>query len=411
MKSWIINHHETVLTVLIALMICVTRSSMAIGNVLYGVILLVATIAVWCMRDRLNIPTFVRRFGAVYGGMLLCVLPSALLSSHISVTMSYFVNIWVWKALIMAPILLLIKSQRKLYILLSLFFLYMAVDAVSAFVQYKMAYNVSEQGRSGGVFRGTVMGLAMLLTFAFPLALITAYDKAYPWYVRLSATISSLGMLLGMWGNQSRGSWIFNGFNSLWITVRYAFKNVVYLFVLIAFVLGIGYIFQTNPTYVERFESTFNTTTDGSNLGRIYVWESDKRMIQDHPVIGVGPGLWQSIYRQSYRLPEETQNLGHSHNNLLQITAESGVLGLVGFLAFSLFMVCYYVRQYMRHKNPYDLSIVVGFVSYIYLFGSIDYTWGNSSGIRIFWVVIAIMMQLSYKHHRQVREGLIENKN
>ena len=45
--------------------------------------------------------------------------------------------------------------------------------------------------------------------------------------------------------------------------------------------------------YVARFESTFNVTTDGSNLGRIYVWEADKKMIMDHPVTGVGPGLWQ----------------------------------------------------------------------------------------------------------------------
>ena len=32
---------------------------------------------------------------------------------------------------------------------------------------------------------------------------------------------------------------------------------------------------------------------NGSNLGRIYVWEADKQMIMDHPVTGVGPGLWQ----------------------------------------------------------------------------------------------------------------------
>ena len=34
--------------------------------------------------------------------------------------------------------------------------------------------------------------------------------------------------------------------------------------------------------------------------------------------------------------------------------------------------------------NPYDLSIIVGFISYLFLFGSVDYTWGNSSGIRMF---------------------------
>ena len=75
--------------------------------------------------------------------------------------------------------------------------------------------------------------------------------------------------------------------------------------------------------YVDRFKSTFNTTTDGSNLGRLYVWEADKHMIIDHIVTGVGPGLWQRTYEERYRLPEETQGLGHSHNNFLQVASES----------------------------------------------------------------------------------------
>ena len=35
--------------------------------------------------------------------------------------------------------------------------------------------------------------------------------------------------------------------------------------------------------------------------GRIYVWEADKQMIMDHPVTGVGPGLWQKTYREHYK--------------------------------------------------------------------------------------------------------------
>ena len=145
---------------------------------------------------------------------------------------------------------------------------------------------------------------------------------------------------------------------------------------------------------MERLESTFNITTDGSNLGRIYVWEADKEMIIDHPVIGVGPGLWQQTYHNHYKLKKEIQNLGHSHNNLLQIASESGILGLIGFLGFSIFVICKSLKNYIKTRNPYDLSILVGFISYLFLFGSVDYTWGNSSGIRIFWIVMAIMLQL-----------------
>ena len=117
-------------------------------------------------------------------------------------------------------------------------------------------------------------------------------------------------------------------------------------------------------------------------------------MIMDHPVIGVGPGLWQKTYREQYKSEKETQDLGHSHNNMLQIASESGILGLIGFLGFSIFTIYKSVKSYIISTNPYDLSIIVGFISYLFLFGSIDYTWGNSSGIRIFWVVMGIMLQL-----------------
>lgn len=394
MKSWILNNAEMVLTILISIMICMTRSSMAFGNLMYGLIILMTLITCWYRRHEISVPQSIRQYGWAYLVMLLCVLPSAFISDDILVTTKYFFNIWVWKVLIIVPILLCIKSSRKLYTILSVFFVYMGIDALSAFVQYLLGYNVGPGGRAGGVIHGSMMGLAMLLTLAFPLALIVAYDKRFPSYVRISAVFSLFGMLLGMWGNQSRGSWLFNGINGVLITLRYCFVNIRYILVLFVTVVGIGYAFTSNQSYMERLESTFNITTDVSNLGRIYVWEADKQMIMDHPVIGVGPGLWGKKYKEEYKLEKETQNLGHSHNNILQIASESGILGLIGFLGFSIFTIYKSVKNYIMSANPYDLSIIVGFISYLFLFGSVDYTWGNSSGIRMFWIVMGIMLQL-----------------
>lgn len=394
MQSWILKNSEMILTVLISIMICTTRSSMAFGNLMYSLIILMTILTCWYRRHEISVPQSIRQYGWAYLGMLLCVLPSALISTDIVVTTKYFFNIWVWKVLVIVPILLCIKSSRKLYAILTVFFLYMGIDAISAFGQYLWGYNLGPAGRAGGVINGSMMGLAMLLTLAFPLALIATYDTRFPSYVRKSAVFSLFGMLLGMWGNQSRGSWLFNGINGVLVTLRYCFVNIRYILVLFVTVIGIGYAFTSNQSYMERLESTFNITTDGSNLGRIYVWEADKQMIIDHPVIGVGPGLWQKTYREHYKLKKETQNLGHSHNNLLQISSESGILGLIGFLGFSIFVICKSLKNYIKTRNPYDLSILVGFISYLFLFGSVDYTWGNSSGIRVFWIVMGIMLQL-----------------
>ena len=402
MQSWIIKNSEMVLTVLISLMICTTRSSMVLGNLIYSLIILMTLVTCWYRRHEISVPQSIRQYGWAYVVMLLCVLPSALISNDIAVTTKYFFNIWVWKILVIVPILLFIKSSGKLYAILSVFFVYMGIDAVSAFAQYLLGYNLGPGGRAGGVIHGSMMGLAMLLTLAFPLALIAAYDTRFPSYLRKSAVFSLFGMLLGMWGNQSRGSWLFNGINGVLITLRYCFVNIRYILVLLVAVVGIGYAFSSNQAYVARFESIFNISTDGSNLGRIYVWEADKQMIMDHPVTGVGPGLWGKKYAEQYQLKEETQNLGHSHNNLLQIASESGILGLIGFLGFSFFIFCKSLIHYVKSRNPYDLSIMLGFISYLFLFGSIDYTWGNSSGIRIFWIVMGIMIQLKINENRKI---------
>lgn len=401
MQSWILKNSEMILTVLISIMICTTRSSMAFGNLMYGVIVLVTLITLWYRRHEISVPQSIRQYGWAYLGMLLCVLPSALISTDISITTKYFFNIWIWKVLVIVPILLCIKSSRKLYVILTVFFVYMGVDSISAFIQLLIGYNLSS-GRAGGVINGSMMGLAMLLTLAFPLALIATYDTRFPSYIRKSAVFSLFGMLLGMWGNQSRGSWLFNGINGVLITLRYCFVNIRYILVLFVTIIGIGYAFTSNQSYMDRLGSTFNITTDGSNLGRIYVWEADKQMIIDHPVTGVGPGLWQKTYREHYKLKKETQNLGHSHNNLLQIASESGILGLIGFLGFSIFVICKSLKNYIKTRNSYDLSILVGFISYLFLFGSIDYTWGNSSGIRIFWIVMGIMIQLKINENDKV---------
>ena len=86
MKYWIIKYSELILTILISLMICTTRSSMALGNLLYGLIILMTLITCWYRRHEISVPQSIRQYGWVYLGMLLCVLPSALISTDIEIT-------------------------------------------------------------------------------------------------------------------------------------------------------------------------------------------------------------------------------------------------------------------------------------------------------------------------------------
>lgn len=61
---------------------------------------------------------------------------------------------------------------------------------------------------------------------------------------------------------------------------------------------------------------------------RLYTWEATLHMIQDRPLLGVGPGNYPIDYRQ-YTIAGYTT---HAHNSYLQIAAECGVPALVAFV-------------------------------------------------------------------------------
>lgn len=410
-QHWFSQYHEKILMLLILMMVCITRSSMAFGNFIYSLILVITIIFYWRMHHNIKVHSYFKIFLAGYAVMAASILPSVFASEDIGRSLIYFFNIWVWKALIVFPIVFFIKTKRYLYFMLTVFFVFMGIDSWSAFSQLLFGIHLDYR-RAGGAFMGagSVMGLAMLITFTFPIALITVYEKKFPDYVRLAAGFSVLSLFFGMWANQSRGSWLFNSISGSLISLRYSLKNWRYLIILFLIVGALGFALSQSTEHLQRLKSTFDVTTDSSNLGRIYVWEASKEMIVDHLVTGVGPGMWQSTYRKSYRLPEEVQDLGHTHNNILQVTAESGYIGLLGFMLFWLFILILLLRSYISHPNPYDICIIVGIISYIFLFGSIDYTWGNSSGIRIFWVIEAVFAQLRLIDLNGCRNGLSAEK-
>ena len=159
----------------------------------------------------------------------------------------------------------------------------------------------------------------MVMTMLFPIALVFLYDATVPSRLRRAAAILLVALGFGMWGNQSRGSWLFSLINGFILTLIYGLKKKRYLLAAVLVGLCIGGLFTANPEYESRFLSVTNTTTNSSNRDRVYAWHSTIRMIEDKPLTGFGPGQWQVNYRKTYKVVEESRNLGHAHNNFLHI--------------------------------------------------------------------------------------------
>ncbi len=72
---------------------------------------------------------------------------------------------------------------------------------------------------------------------------------------------------------------------------------------------------------------------------RWIIWQGTFRMFHDHPLLGVGVGMFSRRFPE-YRAPElvkyhdEEVRIVHAHNEYLEILAEMGLIGLCSFLAF-----------------------------------------------------------------------------
>ena len=89
----------------------------------------------------------------------------------------------------------------------------------------------------------------------------------------------------------------------------------------------------------ETLKEFFTEPATGLTLtGRIKIWKSSILMIKDHPLLGIGPGSFWLEYPQ-YRQKGELHGVRHSHNDLLEVGAETGIVGLLLtlLLAFQIF--------------------------------------------------------------------------
>ena len=380
---------ESWIAITITLMACFTRLSMAAGQVFYVIAILLSIIYIWKHRHNLYVPSYVKKYSKSLIVMLLLLLPSAVLTNNISIGLPEFINVWLWRIPVFFIIALCIRNKKTLFTMLAVFFVDFGIDNLVAFYQH-----FSGMTDRGWGFGSSVLTISGLMVMLVPIFCVILLDKEFPNYVK-AAALWALGCVgFGMYGNQSRGSWLFNMIMVPIVSLPYVMKRFIHVVAVLAVLGGVIWGFSTQPQYVARFESITNTTTDGSNLGRFEVWTSAINMFKDYPAIGVGIGQWRTKYEESYRLPSENQHLYHAHNNFIQLLSEVGILGLLGVLIFYGYIVIDNVKIWYRRRDPYSLCAMIAVFSYVFVFGQIEYTLDNSSGIRLMYFILGTMLQL-----------------
>lgn len=69
-----------------------------------------------------------------------------------------------------------------------------------------------------------------------------------------------------------------------------------------------------------------------ATIERLAHWEAARSMWSERPWFGQGPGHFEIVYAE-HRLPRWSEPLGHAHNYYLHALAETGLIGLAGYLS------------------------------------------------------------------------------
>ena len=148
---------------------------------------------------------------------------------------------------------------------------------------------------------------------------------------------------------------------------------------------------------------------------RFYFWDAGRRMVKDAPLFGLGPGGVRMSYPQ-YKHPDARKpRTGHLHNNLVQIAAERGLLGLAAWLWIWTTFLLQTGRIY--HTLPPtrgdDRALVAGSLAAVGGFlvaGLFEYNFGDSEVIDLLLVVMAFPFVVAREVAAEVADPLAPNK-
>lgn len=181
-----------------------------------------------------------------------------------------------------------------------------------------------------------------------------------------------------------------------WLGILFA--AVIFLILLdrrfiILALLGLAIMpFVLPETIINRFMSIGNMS-DSSTSYRFYIYMGTLSMLKDYWICGVGPGTaaFNMVY-PSYAYDSITAP--HSHNLFLQVMCDSGVCGILVFIAI-IYRTYKTLAIGLKKAVKRDKIFIIGSISALsgfFLQSMFDYTLYNYRVMFIFWAVLGLSM-------------------
>lgn len=340
---------------------------------------------------RVNVETIAM---IVFGAVMLATVPFSIWPGG---SLDEITNSYVKIVVVFVLMMNVLTTTKRLERLMWLIVVCTGVIAALSVWNYIRGYNLVEGGRLagpvGGIF-GNPNDLAMNMTSFLPAAMVVAMSGRQPAGKRLVAALIAMLMLATIVFTKSRGGalGVLAALVAIAILGRWMRRGVGTI-TIVAVLVATPFL---PDAFWARMVSIVDEESDkqftGSREARRTVMQEGIDAFLEHPLTGVGVGQFKN-----YNPPERKERWLEAHNVLIQVAAETGVVGLAAFSFLVLAAAVAAIttgrrvrlalalrRKAGRHEEGDDTATALG-----------EHMLGMSAGL-IGWFVCAMFASVAY---------------
>ena len=259
----------------------------------------------------------------------LVIIASSAFAVYPSISWKYWFDFFDWYVIYFL-IINTVTTKERYFIFLTIFLLAnfkLAFFGARTWIKRGFGFvNWGIMGPPGDFQNSADLSTEMLMfaPIAFELAMFVKpyVRRVTSWFLLLGAISGAMTVL----GASSRGAQVALAFQGTWVAIQRKLK--LKALIGIALIAGIGYALLP-AAEKARFS---RSGTDPTSIQRFDYWRAGMRMMEHHPVLGVGYFNFAPVYASnpSDKLWHGTAQL--PHNIFIQVGTDAGLLGLGIFL-------------------------------------------------------------------------------
>lgn len=419
--------------------------SVACANVFLGFSILLFFIVLY-KKEYVDISVEYVRYLKAIGIFSLSLLISAVFSGDVFYGIKIWADFFLWRFMPFIVVLICFSKKEQINKLLYAILLGFSIDCICAIYQGIFVNQLNVAVKRAAGFVGHPMTLAGWACILLPVLLGFIFNKGNSKKYSLVYVVIFILGCIALIFNSTRGAWVALAVILPLISLSFLLDNKKSFIVLITIFLVIGGALSSNLSFIKRV----NSITDFKNssiVARFIIWDKAIGIFRDNPILGVGLGSFKTVYQSTfkedkqlkklhdehiryyvnkkqkkltpyqkkltkiqrqnnyrgfleYRKQKNLKSLTHAHNNFIQMLAENGVVGFVGYIFAFGYILWRNIKNYFTNKNPYALMIA-GSTGALVLQGLTEYNFGNGAVMKLYWLVLGCLVVLAGCYNKE----------